>query len=302
MKKTTFLLSLMFLCAANILAQGEGKKSESTSTPLTPIQTTPLQRIIPLANDPKHAAIYSATFVDVPASGSSGKATLKIVVSVEASRPARVFGTDSEVWMIVSYAALLSEPNPSLSLGDYVLDTTGVTVTDGEGKTLGRVSLASIVNTILDSATSNRQTFVPATAPPPPVGSSSTFYIDCNGGFTTNTVTCLGTENNNAGFLYGSQQAGYAMGTAIRAWRVKHHNQTIQNQARQALVFWQDSYLRERLTFMGSEFAQPKASVRNGTVVYRRADGLKASQPIYRAHSSERKLRVSQLTSARQRA
>jgi hypothetical protein len=277
MRRSSIVLLVGLALLPVIVAGKEQKQKKTDPTPLAPVQSTPAQRIVP----PENELIASATTVDITGSDSSQKVTLKVGVFVHAKRPAEVIGSTNEIWLNLEYVPVVEGQKPEFPLSDYIIDTTRVQVIDGEQVPLERVSLTTLVNQTLDSASANKRTFVPSAPPPPPVGSSSTYYIDCFGGYYTNTVSCRATpDNSSANDAYAAQQAGYLMGTAIKAWRVKHHNQTIARQAREALVFYQTTYLRDRLTFLGNDLVETKPKVQGGVVIFRRTDRVRPNGPF----------------------
>jgi hypothetical protein len=273
------LILLLFPARLAVIAAEAQKQKRVDPAPLTPVQSTPSQQVVARANNPNQFDISDRTVITVVGTGPARKAQIGLAITVGLERPATA--KLNEVWLGATYITYAYGEKPDFPLSDYSIDTTGWQVVDGEGVALERIPLSALANEILDEAASNRRTFVPSAPPPPPVGSPSTYYIDCFGGYYTNTVSCQATPDNTSAYdAYAAQQAGYLIGTAIQAWRVRHHNALIDHIAREELAIIQDHYLRDRLTFLGSTLVEPDPKPPSPFIIYRRMDGIKPLGPF----------------------
>ena len=276
MKKAFILLLSVGLVLGPVGGKAQKQKNPGP-LPLIPVQSTPTQQLVPRSN-PTKFDIGERTVITVAGTDPAEKARIGLAIIVGLDRPTEI---SNEVWLGVTYITYSYGAKPNFPLSDYSIDTTGWQVVDGEGVVLERVSLSKFVNQILDRTASSRRTFVPSAPPPPPVGSPSTYYIDCFGGYYTTTVSCQATpDNTSSNDAYAAQQAGYLIGTAIQAWRVRHHNALIDRIAREELAIIQDHYLRDRLTFLGSTLVEPDPKPPSPFIIYRRTDGIKPLGPL----------------------
>ena len=188
-----YVLLILLLVPLSVIAAEAQKQKRVDLTPLTPVQSTPTQQLVPRGNQ---FDIGDRTVVTVAGTDPTKKAQIGLAITVSLERPATA--KLNEVWLGAMYITYAYGEKPDFPLSDYSIDTTGWQVVDGEGIALERISLFSLVNEFLDEAASNKRTFVPSAPPPPPVGSPSTYYIDCFGGYYTNTVSCQATPDNTS--------------------------------------------------------------------------------------------------------
>jgi len=257
-------------------ASNTQKQKRTQAKPLVPIQLGSDQEVV--SHESGSLYVTSVKEVEVIGKDSAQRIHLGVLVDVSAKLFTDTNLNISEITLTITYAVgRRSGERAGFPMPDYVIDTTKVRVTDGEGRELERVSLANHVNETLDLAAANIQTFVPPFTPP--VRSSSTYYIDCFG-YAENTASCRVTPEDSS--ADGPQQAGYVIAMAIRAWRVKHHNEKIRREMRELLGIYQDYYLRDRLAFLGNNLAQESAKGRwqIGFVDYRRPDAVRPVGPF----------------------